>query len=874
MRHRNSAHLRPAYRIQNPHGQVQHPINAGLNSPRDNIVDQDEDPISGSKILYHPVIDESGTIRNGRFPLPEKPDGPTQIDELMSLWAATLDEDATPPFADHLDLYSTLDDIKCGDLPWSDFSISFKGDLPNDGLNAPPWMTKSYDVWYRNPRTFNREIDYAPLQEFGPDGKRVWSNLMSGNWAWQQADKIAQDPKTHSALFVPVILGSDKTTVSVATGQNDYYPLYASLGNVHNNVRRAHRGAVSIIGFLSVTKADRQYAEDPLFRRFRRQLFHESLCAILEPLRKGMTTPEIVRCPDGHLRRVIYGLGPYIADYPEQVLLGCIAQGWCAKCTAQRHDLDGDSGWRSNEHTELLMESLDDNTLWSAYGIVADRLPFTSDFPRADIHELLAPDLLHQIIKGTFKDHLVTWVGEYLTIVHGAARAAVVMADIDRRIAAVPSFPGLRRFPDGRGFKQWTGDDSKALMKVYLPAISGHVPPRMVRALSAFLDFCYLVRRNIINEATLDAIDDALARFHRDRIIFEEVGVRSHGFSLPRQHSMMHYRFLIEMFGAPNGLCSSITESKHIKAVKEPWRRSSHFHALGQMLTTNQRLDKLAAARSDFKARGMLFGPCLAPHITRKVAVPPPSQLDLDVWRSLDDVATSSGPRDLSYRVTLGRTKARKYPANIGDISRMIGQPHLHDLIHKFLLHQLYPNAQNLDPPPIPAYPKLDRRIDIYHSAVATYYAPSDHSGINGMLRQRIRATPVWRHGPPRRDCIFIEKDDTLVGMRGLHTAQVLLFFSCQFRKVVYPCALVRWFLPVSDMPCEDTGMWVVEPELNPDGSRALSVIHLDCVLRSAHLIGFYGEDLLPPGNIESLEVFERFYISKYSDHQAHELAF
>ena len=34
------------------------------------------------------------------------------------------------------------------------------------------------------------------------------------------------------------------------------------------------------------------------------------------------------------------------------------------------------------------------------------------------------------------------------------------------RIAAVPPFPALRRFPEGRGFKQWTGDDSKALMKV------------------------------------------------------------------------------------------------------------------------------------------------------------------------------------------------------------------------------------------------------------------------------------------------------------------------------------------------------------------------------------------------------------------------
>jgi hypothetical protein len=34
------------------------------------------------------------------------------------------------------------------------------------------------------------------------------------------------------------------------------------------------------------------------------------------------------------------------------------------------------------------------------------------------------------------------------------------------RIAITPPFAGLRRFPEGRGFKQWTGDDSKALMKV------------------------------------------------------------------------------------------------------------------------------------------------------------------------------------------------------------------------------------------------------------------------------------------------------------------------------------------------------------------------------------------------------------------------
>jgi hypothetical protein len=106
-------------------------------------------------------------------------------------------------------------------------------------------------------------------------------------------------------------------------------------------------------------------------------------------------------------------------------------------------------------------------------------------------------------------------------------------------------------------------------------------------------------------------MDDALERFHKYRKIFIESGVRL-TFDLPRQHSLIHYHKHIRAFGAPNGVCSSITESKHIKAVKEPWRQSNRFEALSQMLLTNQRLDKLAASRADFAHRGMLQGTCLS----------------------------------------------------------------------------------------------------------------------------------------------------------------------------------------------------------------------------------------------------------------------
>jgi hypothetical protein len=68
-------------------------------------------------------------------------------------------------------------------------------------------------------------------------------------------DIIAKDPTTHGCMFVPTVVGSDGTVVSVATGQNEYHPLYLSIRNVHNQVRRARRGALILIGFLAILKS-------------------------------------------------------------------------------------------------------------------------------------------------------------------------------------------------------------------------------------------------------------------------------------------------------------------------------------------------------------------------------------------------------------------------------------------------------------------------------------------------------------------------------------------------------------------------------------------------------------------------------------------
>lgn len=127
----------------------------------------------------------------------------------------------------------------------------------------------------------------------------------------------------------------------------------------------------------------------------------------------------------------------------------------------------------------------------------------------------------------------------------------------------------------------------------------------MVQTIRAFLEFCYIARRDVHDTSSLEALDDALQRFHRYRKVFRTSGVCD-GFNLPTQHSLMHYASTIRAFGSPNGLSYFITESKHIQTVKELWKRSSGFETLKQMLLSDQRLDKLAAARVDFAERGML----------------------------------------------------------------------------------------------------------------------------------------------------------------------------------------------------------------------------------------------------------------------------
>lgn len=181
-------------------------------------------------------------------------------------------------FSDAQEMLDTIDEIPWGDLPWHTLTLGYTGEVNDD---VPQFKREPYTIFYRNALDvaeamignveFLGRFDTIPFEEYIGPNQRRWSNVMSGTHFWKQAvslpqarsftmliycdqDKIAEDPNTHGSMLVPVILGADKTTVSIATGNQHFHPVYANLGNIHNEMRRSHRDATIPLAFLAIPK--------------------------------------------------------------------------------------------------------------------------------------------------------------------------------------------------------------------------------------------------------------------------------------------------------------------------------------------------------------------------------------------------------------------------------------------------------------------------------------------------------------------------------------------------------------------------------------------------------------------------------------------
>jgi hypothetical protein len=124
----------------------------------------------------------------------------SNITEGLNLWLAASIKNGSAtggPWRNAKEMYVTIDSIQTGSLPFKSFKFHYSGPKP---LTPPHWMEQTYELNTRDvlavvreqlgTANFSKQFDYVPYKEFNGKGERLWSNLMSGHWAFMQAVRL------------------------------------------------------------------------------------------------------------------------------------------------------------------------------------------------------------------------------------------------------------------------------------------------------------------------------------------------------------------------------------------------------------------------------------------------------------------------------------------------------------------------------------------------------------------------------------------------------------------------------------------------------------------------------------------------------------
>ncbi|KAH7887167.1 hypothetical protein F5I97DRAFT_1808055, partial [Phlebopus sp. FC_14] len=89
-----------------------------------------------------------------------------------------------------------------------------------------------------------------------------------------------------------------------------------------------------------------------------------------------------------------------------------------------------------------------------------------------------------------------------------------------------------------------------------------------------------------------------------------------------------------------------------------------------------------------------------------------------------------------------------------------------------------------------------------------------------------------------------------------------------------YFIALVHWFNHIADAPDELTGMWMVASFFLDNGSHNFTVIHIDSIVRSIHLLPIFDKETVSQfiNCDNSLDLYQAFYVNRFVDHHAYEI--
>ncbi|KAM5545161.1 hypothetical protein V8D89_001272 [Ganoderma adspersum] len=717
-------------------------------------------------------------------------------------------------------------------------------------------MTEVLDLWVHDPMAviadlignpeFKDDLTYEPSwmyeEENGKIVEEFVNNMPSAKWMWELQKLL---PK--GATIIPVILASDKTQLSTFSGDKVAWPVYLTIGNISKSIRKcpSHR-AVALLGYLPASKLQCFSSSERSLEGYR--LFHHAMSIILQPLIKAGREGQRLTCTDGGVRHIYPILAAYLADHPEQCLVTCSKENRCPVCVVP-----------PDQCGEPLASCYHDPDA-SLAAMQNPAGPFWADLPYANIFTCIAPDLLHQLHKGVFKNHLVKWVSTNLE------------DKLDARMMRIPPYQGLRLFKKGiSGILQWTGNKYQQMERIFIGAICGMHPaaPRVLASARAILDSIFIAHLPSHSTTSLHCLSDTLSTFHLNKDIFIELGIRPH-FNIPKLHWLLHYLQSIVNVGACNGLSTDISERLHIDLAKMGYQASNRKAYLEQMVVWLTHCEKLQMQQSYLQW-------------TQATSITPPPSLYPDELpfasvTALPDEATAEAPsadrvQSASTFITVERAVSNMLveEAGSGDVEadgELDGADGevADDLDHlSYKINFLMSESPSLArcPPPqlLPALYPVFRQFSLV--------LPSHHG-------RCIWSSPAQKRQDAHYNTVLIRKDLEHGQQVNCRVAHVHLIFSlpphlqnlrAAHHEAKMHLAYIEWFTPFLAEPEPVSGLYRTSRSFVQQQTHA-SIIPVTSILCSCHLIPVWGEHVDYHWTSSTvLDVCDDFFLNTFSDH-------
>ncbi|KAG8734472.1 hypothetical protein FRC10_011708 [Ceratobasidium sp. 414] len=446
---------------------------------------------------------------------------------------------------------------------------------------------------------FEKHMHFTPERRYKTADRRnrIYGNPWTAKWWWRTQMRIPDK----SATIVPLIIASDRTRLSTMAGGQEAYPLYISVGNIQKSVRRRTTSkATALLAYLPVEEFENAVDADQK-ARLKNELTHRAMEKVTEPLRTASKDGVEMLCADGRFRRGYPIVAGVVGDWPEQCMMGCVAEGGCPKCIQK---MKGRGDYRQRARPRTNAETLEALRKYRENGDLGELeelglkpwWPWWADLPYVDFAACLMPDLLHQLHQGMVKTHIVRWVRELV----GKRR-------VDQCFASMPQAEGMRHFDKGvsklKG--QWTGRESREVAKQLLPIAAGQrstkLDPDLTGLTRAVLEFSYRASASQMTDEDLDQLEKALEEVHH----FKNVLIREGLFEddsrfdrIPKLHMLSHYVEAIREMGTPDNYSTETPEHLHIECAKRGWRASNKVRPTPQMVKFVQRYEALRIHRA------------------------------------------------------------------------------------------------------------------------------------------------------------------------------------------------------------------------------------------------------------------------------------